>query len=577
MGTDKEPEKFDLGEELLGLHSEKNENAISPDIQKLIDSATPVDIQTITKALAEIKSEAERDYYVQKFSKKLGLSKRAIQKDLKALTERIGVKEDNMLVTGYFPGLVDLGIDNDGAVVFIVKDGNELEIKRDWEIDGQIYVPPDKENLPFKLPRAEKVETLYKENDVQIFQDLIAYFRRFSYLPDNIWELVAYNTFLTYIQDNPEVQYLPMLLFWAVPERGKSRTGKAVTFVSYRGIHLVDLREANLFRYSEDLRATTFFDMMNLWKKAERNGAEDILLLRYEKGAKVSRVLSPDKGPFNDMKHFSVYGPTLIATNEAVHKILDTRCIPITMPNKPGNYENPSAEKAQELKDRLTAWRAKVMDAPLPEIEPVQGLSGRLWDISRSLLQVCQLINPQGSETLKETLLDIAGERMEDRRETIEGRIVAILLELSPEDSLEWEVETEKILARLNDGKPEDKQFTAQRLGKKLTAMGIPKRKAHGYSRRKLERDMLNALISQYIGEESPKTNSPNSPLSPKSEISMISTGDIVREYQDAPLNSPHQQTLDSKGTGECRASGESYGESMSEGILDLTSIAERN
>jgi len=118
------------------------------------------------------------------------------------------------------------------------------------------------------------------DNDKRLFEDLMVYLKRFSFLPDNLWVLVACKVFLSYIQDHPDIHYMPMLLFWAVPERGKSRTGKAIIYVVFRGVHLVDLREANLFRYSEDLKATLFLDIMDLWKKAERNRAEDILLLR---------------------------------------------------------------------------------------------------------------------------------------------------------------------------------------------------------------------------------------------------------------------------------------------------------
>jgi hypothetical protein len=103
------------------------------------------------------------------------------------------------------------------------------------------------------------------------------------------------------------------------------------------------MREANLFRYSENLRSALFFDMMNLWKTAERNQTTNIFLLRYEKGAKVARVLYPEKGPFKDTEYYDVYGPTIMATNEPVHHILDTRCLAISMPNKPGDYANPTA------------------------------------------------------------------------------------------------------------------------------------------------------------------------------------------------------------------------------------------
>ena len=198
---------------------------------------------------------------------------------------------------------------------------------------------------------------------------------------------MACNVFLSYLQDHSDIHYLPMILFYAVPERGKSRTGKAITYISYRGVHVVDLREANLFRFSQNLKATLFCDVMDLWKKAEKGDGVDILLSRNEKGARATRVVYPDRGAFKDTVFYNIYGATLIATNEAVHKILDSRCISINMPNKPANYENPTPEKAQELKERMTAWRARVMNKSLPEINTIEGLSGRLWDFARPLLQ----------------------------------------------------------------------------------------------------------------------------------------------------------------------------------------------
>jgi len=47
------------------------------------------------------------------------------------------------------------------------------------------------------------------------------------------------------------------------------------------------------------------------------------------------------------------------------------------MPNRPGNYENPRPELALELKERLTAWRAKHYDKNIPDMKPIEGISGR--------------------------------------------------------------------------------------------------------------------------------------------------------------------------------------------------------
>jgi hypothetical protein len=365
-----------------------------------------------------------------------------------------------------FAGLVDIVTDSaDGEVVYLVKQNDTSAELREVEINGTVYVPPAKEHLPFELPRAAEVLKWYtSDNNAQLFRDVLTYLKRFSYLPDKQWLIVACVVFLSYIQENADIHYLPELLFYAVPERGKSRTGKAVTYIAYRGVHTLELREANLFRFSNDLGATIFFDVMNLWRKAERNNCEDIMLGRYEKGQTVARVIFPEKGAFRDTRHYKVYGATLIATNESLHNILDTRCIPITMPNKPDRYENPTPAKAQEIKERLTAWRARMIDVPIPTIEPVQGLNGRLWDITDPLLRLCKTVYPEVLVILKEALLGVARARIEDKAQTIEGKIVTIIVSLSPAGMDTCEIWTSQVLDKLNEDRPEGHKYTAQRL-----------------------------------------------------------------------------------------------------------------
>ena len=54
---------------------------------------------------------------------------------------------------------------------------------------------------------------------------------------------------------------------------------------------------------------------MDIMEVTKNGRANDVLLGRYEKGAIISRVLNPEKGAFDDIRHFKVYGPTIIATN----------------------------------------------------------------------------------------------------------------------------------------------------------------------------------------------------------------------------------------------------------------------
>ena len=425
-------------------------------------------------------------------------------------------KNPQTVLSANFPGLIDIATDDNGTIGYLVNTAGGLQSVPRWEIDGIQHIPPGRDKLPFSLPQASEVLNWYViDRDCQLFDDLITYLKRFSYLPDDLWVIAACEVLLTYVQDHPDIQYLPELLFWGAGERGKSRTGKAICYASYRGIHLTDLRPANLFRFSQDMHATLFFDCKDLWRKAERSESEDILLSRFEKGAKVTRVLYPERGAFNDMVHYDIYGPTIIATNERVDKLLDSRCILITPPNRPSGYEKAIPKKAQELKERLTAWRARVIDKPLPEIEPIQRLEGRLWDISEPLLQVCKLTHPERMDTLVGALLEVAEQRIEDKKGSTEGKIIASLFELSPkkENISEWVILISELLNSLNTDIPEKYRFSSPGLGKRLKAMGIKTRKIHGYAEVLLTRIEFNILLVQYgiIPSPTPGETLPNS------------------------------------------------------------------
>jgi hypothetical protein len=497
------PEKVGLDDYLCQHSIDEFKALLKKEIRKktvkeMIEEANLDNLPEILKRLASLK-ETERAVFINALSKKLDVPKRVIQKDLKRC-EPQKADDTEILTTAYFPELVDLCIDEGGKVVFLINRNGIPETSTMVDINGTLYKPPDKEKIPFLLPRAEIVASwINQDTGKNLFNDLLNRLKCFSFIPDHQFIITTCFIFLTYVQDHSEIQYFPMLLFWSSPERGKSRTGKAVANCSFRGLHIVDMREANLFRYSQDFHSTLFIDLMDLWKKAERNQSEDILLLRYEKGARVARVLYPEKGAFKDMVYFGVYGPTVMATNEPVHHILDTRCLPILMPNKPENYENPTAEKLLEIKERLTAWRFKTMGKPLPVIEPIPGINGRLWDISKPLFQVCQMVWPSYWETLKMAILEISGQRIEEKQDSLEGQIVGILNNLSPDGSLsEWNIPLDDVMSKINENRPEGHKLTSRYIGQRVKSIGLKKRRiATGYQI-EVTRFAFNILLSQF-------------------------------------------------------------------------------
>lgn len=445
-------------------------------------------------------------------------------------------------LSAYFPGLVDICINDDGQLVYAVLKNGELVFSQEHVTEAESFSIPERKHFPFTIPRASEVSRYYAQEDGSLYDDLLSHLSRFSSLDDEQWTIVAHYVFLTYLHDHPGIDYCGYVLFNAVPERGKSRTGKSITYVAFRGIHLVELREANIFRYSQNLHGTFFFDLMDISKKAERANCGDILLTRYERGGKCQRVLFPDQGPFLDTVNYEVYGPTIIASNEPLHNILETRCLPIAMPNRPGNYENPRPELALELKERLTAWRAKHLFTKFTDIEPIGGISGRLWDIAKPLFLMNSLL-PVESYILSESLLAIAGEKDQGRKDTIEGRLIAVIKEITDEVGLEgyaeWSIKVNEIRAKYNEGKPEDRQASSQWIGKRLKSMSLRSRMVHGYSEIRITSDEYATLMKQYgyVGREPSK---PTNSLPNKHEQyhDLVSKVDSGRESAKVSFNS---------------------------------------
>ena len=422
--------------------------------------------------------------------------------------------------SAYFPGLVDICLSDDGQLVYaIVKDG-ELTFTPEYSTETETFTIPAKKHFKFTIPRAAEVLRYFNQEDDSLYADLLHYLKRFSALDEEQWAIVVHYVLLTYLHDHPNIDYCAYLLFYAVPERGKSRTGKSVTYVAFRGIHLVELRQATLFRFSERMHGTMFLDLLDVSKKAEKSDCGDILLLRAEKGAQCSRVTHPELGVFDDTEYFDIYGPTIIASNEQLHKILETRCLPIIMPNRPGDYDNPRPELGLETKERLTAFRAKHLNTIFPEIDIIDGIAGRLWDITKPLFYINSLL-PIDADILKESILVIAGEKDESRKDTLEGRLVAIIKEITDESGLdrfaEWNIKTAEIRSKFNHGRPDDRHVSPQWIGKRLKSMSFHNRIVHGYSEIRITAPEYALILKQY-GHDSGESGNLNNSLPKKAE-----------------------------------------------------------
>lgn len=473
----------------------ENEGKLSLD--ERVKRATLENYEELMSEISTLMSEVVKEGYVAKLAKVLGVKPATLMKELGA-DEMV----DEVELCALFPELVDLVEDDTGKVGYLVKQNGVLSYVDSWDKeDGTTCYPPGKEHLQYRLGNYQEVQKHYARNEdpAGLYNDLVDYFKRFSYLPDDTWPLIVFSVFLSYLQDHEDVRYVPVIYFYAVAERGKSRTAKSMLSVSYRGVHLGDMNSANIFRYSQNQGATLFLDCTDLWKTAMKAGGEDILLNRFEKGATVPRVLHPDRGAFHDQVHYKIFGSTIVATNEPASNIFESRCLSITMPNRPGEYENGKPEMGIPFKERLIAWRARMMDQRLPDIRPVEGVAGRIWDISKPLFQLCQMIKPEIMDDMHRVLLSMADKKAEDKKESIEGQIVAVLDELADfENGHEVVLSVSEIRDKLNETKDHRYQMSAIKVGFRLNSLSLRKKTVNGCRYVVMTKSELDLLKNQF-------------------------------------------------------------------------------
>lgn len=382
------------------------------------------------------------------------------------------------------PGLVDI-VEDQGRSAFLIKEGADLSLKEFVMLGGErLEPPPYNTSRPFLLPRAGEVIKAYKaqatqashEADQGIYDDLVSFLRSVSELPgEGHYDFLAAYVLHTYLM--PSFQYTPIVVFHAVPGRGKSRTGKALTAVCFRGIHVGGLRDPYLLRVATDWEATLFVDGKDIWKMAERANCQDILLNRFERGAKVPRVNFPDRGPHQDTVYYDVFGPTIIATNRDLHDILETRSVIINMREARQEFENEvTPATGQSLRERLTAFRARHLESVLPDI--AKPARGRLGDILKPLFQVVQLVRPDRESSLRQIAEAVEGSRTLEKSSSLEAHLLEAVASLRGSVNnghLAVELITSAINNDFNAGLSERFKLTPQKVGRMLKALGFAK------------------------------------------------------------------------------------------------------
>jgi hypothetical protein len=409
-----------------------------------------------------------------------------------------------VILPGEKPGTYDKKL-----VYLVLDDDGSLNMFDTYTLNGRSVAPPSRDKVPFPgakdvFPQAVEVMRHYHEDDDgSLYDDIVTFLKNNTVLPDEkYYDLLAAWAMHTYLME--KFHYSPYLWFYATYMRGKSRTGKALVYMAYRGIHVEGLREAFILRAAEHWGATIFFDLVDLMKKAEAGGSDDIIMSRYERGIYVFRVQFPDKGAHEDTVSYHVFGATVIATNHAIGQGMETRAIQINMPEAAVTYEPMQPITALPLKERLIAFRARHLHTEMPEVKSIA--CNRLGDITKPLLQIVHLVKPDRVPVLVELIHELDSERKKTQSLGLDAQIVEAILKLKEAEKVTVSEGKECFVLNdlvdiLNEDKSDKDKVSNKYIQSKLKPLGIEFFKKHSTTRRALyqfDQEVLILLATRY-------------------------------------------------------------------------------
>jgi len=210
--------------------------------------------------------------------------------------------------------------------------------------------------------------------------------------------------------------------------------------------------------------------MVDFWDKVKQAGSQDVILNRYERGMTVSRINRPDKGPFLDTDYFDVFGPTVLATNEIISEIAETRAIPIAMRKAEQEFDLPvTPEYALPLKEELTAWRfAHVQDNQWPS--PQRIAKSRLGDIVAPLYQIILKVKPDLEEEFIKLVQEIEKVKLSEKSNSIDADILLAVSKVDQE-VVNGVIASQLIANQYNKDKDDREKLTSRKIGNRLKSL----------------------------------------------------------------------------------------------------------
>jgi hypothetical protein len=302
---------------------------------------------------------------------------------------------------------------------------------------------------------------------------------------------------------------IPYLGFRGDFGTGKSRAMQVIGGLCYKPCKIAGaVTPAPIYRLIEQFRGTLLIEEANFKDSSEGNEVVKILNCGFEKNNPIIRC---NKDRPSDLQYFDPFCPKIVTTRGAFDdKALESRFCTVTLKgsDRVDNGEIPCVlgerfkEEQSHLRNKLLCFRLRsyfkvsagnMEELRLPEVEP------RLKQAFSAFFLLLQ--NEPGALAELEGFLKKYNQKLvEERAETLEGKIIEKIFEIAEESGSEY-ISASSILSKIE---AEVERVTPQVVGKKLNALGIKterKRKSGDKQKRYIiwDEKLMERLRAKYI------------------------------------------------------------------------------
>lgn len=394
------------------------------------------------------------------------------------------------------PRLIHLVKDNE-TVKYLRKIDDKLVIEDYFQDDGKRYQP--KPDLPIEYVSKDVVDIIPQQSTLDargVLNKTIEFIRRYLELPyDQHYLILALWIFHTYLIEKFNVT--PILYFFGTMATGKTRAGEVLGKLAFRCERMTSPSESYLFRSAQYFKNALVIDEIKLWGPDGNKDVADLIKSRYKRGMSVPRI-NLNKAEENQIEYFDVFAPLVICTTETMPPIIESRCISFVMQqNVNKDVEGDISDSdALMIREMLTVFRFFYFDEELPDVEGIT--RRRLNEITRPLLQICEIVDPDRKDELIDFIKWLELQRADEEGESHEAQIVKCLVEES--DLVQGrKFAITAVVNAMNRGIEEKLQYGSNYISSCLKRLGFEKTRLTGGARGfKYDESLMEKLVKKY-------------------------------------------------------------------------------